>query len=135
TVGRALPHVEVRIVDPESGLDVARGEQGELWCRGYPVMRGYYAQPEATAAAVDAAGWLRTGDLARMDEHGYCRITGRVAELVRRAGETIDPHEIEDVLASHPKILDAQVFGVADAEVFAMPHVTADADLAAWVRL
>jgi fatty-acyl-CoA synthase len=135
TVGRALPHVELRIIEPESGRDVARGEQGELWCRGYPVMRGYYKLPEATAAAIDRDGWLHTGDLARMDEHGYCRLTGRVAEVVHRAGEAVYPREIEDLLASHPKIYDAQVFGVGDVQVFGMPYAATGEDLAAWVRL
>jgi fatty-acyl-CoA synthase len=135
TVGRALPHVEVRIVDPESGHDVARGEQGELWCRGYPVMRGYYKMPEATAAAIDRGGWLHTGDLARMDEHGYCRISGRMADVVRRAGERVYPREIEDLLQSHPKVRDAQVFGVGDAQVIGVPDPAAREDVAAWVRL
>ena len=135
TVGRALPHVEVRLVDPQSGRDVARGEQGELWCRGYPVMRGYYKLPEPTAAAIDREGWLHTGDLARMDEHGYCSLTGRVAEVVHRAGQVVNPREIEDLLASHPKIHDAQVFGVGDVQVFGVPSAVTDDDLAAWVRL
>jgi fatty-acyl-CoA synthase len=135
TVGRALPHVEVRIVDTASGREVARGEQGELRCRGYAVMRGYYKLPEATSAAIDRDGWLRTGDLARMDEHGYCRVTGRVADVVHRGGEAVYPREIEDLLASHPKVDDAQVFGVGDVHAFGMGDAATDEDVAAWVRL
>jgi fatty-acyl-CoA synthase len=127
TVGRALPHVEVRIVDPETGMDVPRGGQGELCCRGYLVMRGYYNMPEATAAAIDRAGWLHTGDLATMDEHGYCRITGRIKDMVIRGGENIYPREIEELLFTHPKVQDVQVFGVPDARF--------GEEIAAWIRL
>ena len=125
----------MRIVDPESGRDVARGAQGELWCRGYPVMRGYYKLPEATAAKIDGDGWLHTGDLARLDEHGYCRLGGRVEDVVRRGGEAIYPREIEDLLAAHPKIHDARVFGVGDAEILGMSSTATGEDVAAWVRL
>jgi fatty-acyl-CoA synthase len=127
TVGRALPHVELRIADRESGREVARGKQGELWCRGHLVMRGYYKMPEATAATIDRNGWLHTGDLATMDEHGYCRITGRVKDLVSRGGESVYPREVEELLGSHPKVQDAQVFGVPDTAL--------GEDLAAWIRL
>jgi len=127
TGGRALPHVEVRITDPASGRELGRGEEGELRCRGYVVMRGYYKMPEATAAAIDAAGWLHTGDLAVMDEHGYCRYTGRVSDVVVRAGERIDAREVEALLTSHPKVRDAQVFGVPDS-LFGE-------EIAAWIRL
>jgi fatty-acyl-CoA synthase len=127
TVGRALPHVELRIADRESGREVARGQEGELWCRGYLVMRGYYKMPEVTAATIDRNGWLHTGDLATMDEHGYCRIIGPVRDLVRRGGENVYPREVEEMLRAHPKVQDAQVFGVPDAVL--------GEDLAAWVRL
>jgi fatty-acyl-CoA synthase len=127
TVGRALPHVEVRIVDPETGHEVPRGMQGELCCRGYLVMRGYYNMPEATAAAIDRDGWLHTGDLATMDDHDYCRITGRIKDMVIRGGENIYPREIEEFLYSHPKVRDVQVFGVPDPRF--------GEELAAWIRL
>jgi fatty-acyl-CoA synthase len=126
SAGRALPHVEVKIADP-AGCELRRGEEGELCCRGYVVMRGYYAMPEATAAAIDDAGWLHTGDLATMDEHGYCRVTGRVSDLVVRAGERIDAREVLALLTSHPKVCDAQVFGVPDS-LFGE-------EVAAWIRL
>ncbi len=127
TVGRALPRVEVRVVDPASGREVPRGTQGELCTRGYLVMRGYYAMPDATAAAIDRDGWLHTGDLATMDEHGYCRITGRMKELVIRGGENVYPREIEALLDTHPKLRDAQVFGIPDPRL--------GEEVAAWVRL
>jgi fatty-acyl-CoA synthase len=127
TVGRALPHVEVRIVDPSTRREVARGAQGELCCRGYLVMRGYYKMPEATAAAIDRDGWLHTGDLATMDRHGYCRITGRIKDMVIRGGENVYPREIEEFLYTHPKVAEAQVFGVPDRQL--------GEELAAWIRL
>ncbi len=112
TVGRALPNVEVKIVDPGSGKEVARGVQGELCSRGYHVMKGYYKNPEATAEAVDPEGWLHTGDLATMDENGYCKITGRIKDMIIRGGENIYPREIEEFLYTHPNIKDVQVVGV-----------------------
>ncbi|VBB09220.1 amp-dependent synthetase/ligase [Lucifera butyrica] len=112
TVGRALPNVEVKIVDPETGREVPRGMQGELCSRGYNTMKGYYKLPEATAAAIDQDGWLHTGDLAIMDENGYCRITGRLKDMIIRGGENIYPREIEEFLYTHPKIKDVQVVGV-----------------------
>jgi len=114
TVGRALPGVEVRIVDPETGRDVPFGVQGELISRGYGVMKGYYKMPEATAAAIDKDGWLHTGDLATMDENGYCKITGRLKDMIIRGGENIYPREIEEFLYTHPWIKDVQVVGVPD---------------------
>jgi len=126
SAGRPLPHVEVKIAD-RAGCELGRGEEGELCCRGYVVMRGYYAMPEATAAAIDDAGWLHTGDLATMDEHGYCRITGRVSDLVVRAGERIDAREVQALLTAHPKVRDAHVFGVPDS-LFGE-------EVAAWIRL
>jgi fatty-acyl-CoA synthase len=112
TVGRALPNVEVKIVDPETGKEVPRGVQGELCSRGYNTMKGYYKMPEATAAAIDEDGWLHTADLAVMDNNGYCKITGRLKDMIIRGGENIYPREIEEFLYTHPKIKDVQVVGV-----------------------
>mgnify|MGYP001089914190 CR=1 FL=1 len=114
TVGRALPGVEVKIVDPACGDELPVGVQGELCTRGYLVMKGYYKMAEATAQAIDADGWLHTGDLAVMDEHGYCRITGRIKDMIIRGGENVYPREVEEYLFTHPKIADVQVFGVPD---------------------
>lgn len=114
SVGRALPDVEVKIVDPVSGLTLPSGQQGELCTRGYLVMRGYYKMPQETADAIDSEGWLHTGDLAVMDENGYCRITGRIKDMIIRGGENVYPREIEEFLYLHPDILDVQVFGVPD---------------------
>lgn len=114
TVGQALPGVEVRIVDPVSGIDVPAGVQGELWTRGFHVMAGYYKMPEATAAVLDADGWLRTGDLATMDAAGFCKITGRLRDMIIRGGENVYPREIEDFLRQHPKIADVHVVGLPD---------------------
>lgn len=112
TVGRALPNVEVKIVDPETGREVDRGIQGELCSRGYNTMKGYYKMPEATAAAIDEDGWLHTADLAVMNVNGYCKITGRLKDMIIRGGENIYPREIEEFLYTHPKIKDVQVVGV-----------------------
>ncbi|OPW99801.1 AMP-binding protein [Geobacillus sp. LEMMY01] len=114
TVGRALPGVEVKIVEPGTNKEVPRGVQGELCTRGYHVMKGYYNNPEATNEAINQDGWLHTGDLATMDENGYCRITGRLKDMIIRGGENIYPREIEEFLYKHPKILDVQVVGVPD---------------------
>lgn len=115
TVGRALPNVEVKIVEPGTNNEVPRGTQGELCTRGYHVMKGYYKNPEATMEALSEDGWLHTGDLAVMDENGYCKITGRLKDMIIRGGENIYPREIEEFLYTHPKILDVQVVGVPDA--------------------
>ncbi len=112
TVGRALPNVEVKIVDPATGAEMPIGEQGELCSRGYHVMKGYYKMPDATARAVDMDGWLHTGDLAIMDKNGYCKITGRIKDMIIRGGENIYPREIEEFLYSYPKVKDIQVVGV-----------------------
>jgi fatty-acyl-CoA synthase len=112
TVGRALPNVEVKIVDPVEGGDVAVGVQGELCTRGYHVMKGYYKNLDATEKAVSHDGWLHTGDLAIMDENGYCKITGRIKDMIIRGGENIYPREIEEFLYTHSKTLDVQVVGV-----------------------
>jgi fatty-acyl-CoA synthase len=114
TVGIPLPYTEVKIVDPASGATVACSTAGELCCRGYLVMKGYYKMPEKTAEAIDGQGWLHTGDLAAMDEHGYVRIVGRLKEMIIRGGENIYPAEIEEFLLHHPAVADAQVIGVPD---------------------
>ncbi|MDL2268974.1 AMP-binding protein, partial [Desulfosarcina sp. OttesenSCG-928-A07] len=113
TVGRAIANVEVKIVAPDGdGTPLPPNTQGELCSRGYHIMKGYYKMPEATAQAIDADGWLHTGDLAVMDENGYCRITGRIKDMIIRGGENIYPREIEEFLYTHPKIRDVQVVGV-----------------------
>jgi fatty-acyl-CoA synthase len=115
SVGPVLPELEVKIVDPVSGAELAQGERGELCCRGYNVMRGYYNNPEATRAAIDADRWLHTGDEASIDPHGYLRITGRIKDIIIRGGENIAPKEIEDRLREHPAVADAYVYGMPDA--------------------
>ncbi|RJQ78845.1 AMP-binding protein [Pseudonocardiaceae bacterium YIM PH 21723] len=127
TVGRVHPHLEIKIVDPATGLTLSRGEAGELCTRGYSVMLGYWEQPDKTAEALDSAGWMHTGDLAIMDSDGYLNITGRIKDMVIRGGENIYPREIEEFLYGHPDILDAQVIGVPDAKY--------GEELMAWVRL
>lgn len=112
TVGRALPNVEVKIVDPVSNEEVPRGVQGELCSRGYHIMKGYYKLPEATEKAIDKDGWLHTGDLAIMDQNGYCKITGRIKDMIIRGGENVYPREIEEFLYTNPKVKDVQVVGV-----------------------
>ncbi len=116
TVGRLLPHTEVKIVDVKTGKMVPRGSNGELCTRGYLVMQGYYNNPQATAETIDANGWLHTGDLATMDEDGYVRITGRIKEMIIRGGENIYPREIEEFLHTCPAIADVQVVGVPDVK-------------------
>ncbi len=127
TVGRVGPHLEVKVVDPETGRTVPRGTPGELCTRGYSVMLGYWDQPDKTAEAVDVAHWMHTGDLAVMDADGYLAITGRIKDMVIRGGENIYPREIEEFLYTHPDILDAQVIGVPDAKY--------GEELMVWVRL
>ncbi|MCT2582719.1 AMP-binding protein [Actinophytocola gossypii] len=114
TVGRVHPHLEVKVVDPETGRTVPRGEPGEFCTRGYSVMLGYWEEPAKTAEAIDAARWMHTGDLAVMDEDGYLNITGRIKDMVIRGGENVYPREIEEFLYTHPDVLDAQVIGVPD---------------------
>ena len=136
TVGKALPGVEARIVDPETGQEVGPEVQGELQTRSSMVMQGYYNMPEATAAAIDGEGWLHTGDLATVDEHGYYKITGRLKDMIIRGGENVYPREIEEFLYTHPKISDVQVIGVPDerfgeevmAWVMLKPGESADAE-------
>jgi fatty-acyl-CoA synthase len=114
TVGRVHPHVEVKVVDPVSGRIVPRGVPGELCTRGYSVMLGYWEDEAATSAAIDAARWMHTGDLATMDDDGYVAIVGRIKDMVIRGGENVYPREIEELLYTHPQIADAQVVGVPD---------------------
>jgi fatty-acyl-CoA synthase len=115
TVGRVQPHLEVKIVG-QDGQIVPRGETGELCTRGYSVMLGYWNDEARTREAVDSAGWMHTGDLATIDDDGYCRIVGRIKDMVIRGGENIYPREVEEYLYRHPDIQDAQVFGVPDAK-------------------
>jgi fatty-acyl-CoA synthase len=114
TVGQAMPHTEIKIVDPVSERTVARGESGEFRTRGYLVMSGYWDEPERTAEAIDSAGWMHTGDLATMDEDGYVRIVGRIKDMIIRGGENVYPREIEEFLYGHPAVADVQVVGVPD---------------------
>ena len=114
TVGRTMPQLESRIVDPATGEELERGQIGELCTRGYAVMAGYWNQPEKTAEAIDADGWMHTGDLARMDQDGYVVVEGRIKDMVIRGGENIYPREIEEFLYTHPSIQDVQVIGVPD---------------------
>ena len=125
TVGTVMPHVEVKIVDPATGLELPRGTSGELCTRGYSVMLGYWDEPAKTAEAVDTAGWMHTGDLAVMDAEGYVNISGRIKDMVIRGGENVYPREIEEFLYSHPDIADVQVVGV--------PDVKYGEELMAWV--
>lgn len=127
TVGRVLPHVESKIVDPDTGELVPRGEGGEYCTRGYHVMLGYWNDPEKTADAIDADGWMHSGDLATMDDDGYVNIVGRIKDMIIRGGENIYPREIEEFLCSHPAIADAQVIGVPDEKY--------GEELMAWVQL
>lgn len=113
TVGRVLPHIEVKVVDPATGVTQPRGSAGELCTRGYSVMLGYWNEPEKTAEVVDAGRWMHTGDLAVMREDGYVEIVGRIKDLIIRGGENVYPREIEEFLYAHPKIADVQVVGVA----------------------
>ncbi|WP_017585687.1 AMP-binding protein [Nocardiopsis ganjiahuensis] len=127
TVGRVGPHLEVKIVDPGSGVTVPRGTPGELCTRGYSVMLGYWKQPDKTAEAIDTGRWMHTGDLAVMDGDGYVSITGRIKDMVIRGGENIYPREIEELLYTHPDLLDAQVIGVPDERY--------GEELMVWVRM
>jgi fatty-acyl-CoA synthase len=127
TVGRVHPHLEVKVVDPETGLTVPRGTPGEFCTRGYSVMLGYWEEPEKTAEVIDPARWMHTGDLAVMDAEGYLNIVGRIKDMVIRGGENVYPREIEEFLYTHPDIVDAQVIGVPDERF--------GEELMAWVRL
>lgn len=114
TVGRVVPHLEIKVADPVTGQTVPRGVAGEFRTRGYSVMSGYWNDPEKTAEVIDADGWMHTGDLAVMDEAGYVQITGRIKDIVMRGGENISPREIEEFLYTHPDIVDGHVIGVPD---------------------
>ena len=114
TVGVVLPELEVKIIDPATSAERPAGQRGERCCRGYNVMKGYYNDPAATAKAIDADGWLHTGDEASIDAEGYVRITGRIKDLIIRGGENISPKEIEDCLRDHPAVADAYVYGLPD---------------------
>jgi fatty-acyl-CoA synthase len=126
TVGRVQPHIEAKIIDA-AGQIVPRGTPGELLTRGYSVMRGYWDDPEHTTEAIDAAGWMHTGDLAILDEEGYGNIVGRIKDMVIRGGENVYPREIEEFLYQHPKVQDVQVIGVPDARY--------GEEICAWIRL
>ena len=127
SIGRVHPHVEIKIVDPETGAVVERGTPGELCTRGYSVMLGYWRNDEKTAEAIDADGWMHTGDLAVMRPDGYCNIVGRIKDVVIRGGENIYPREIEEFLYTHPDVEDAQVVGVPDAKF--------GEEICAWIRM
>ena len=127
TVGRVHPHIEVKVIDPETGLVLARGTPGEMCTRGYSVMLGYWDEPEKTAEVIDAARWMHTGDLAIMDEAGYLNIVGRIKDMVIRGGENVYPTEVEEFLYTHPLIEDVQVIGVPDEKY--------GEELCAWVRV
>jgi fatty-acyl-CoA synthase len=115
TVGRVHPHVQVKIIDTQ-GRVTPRGTPGELLTRGYSVMRGYWGDAERTREAIDEGGWMHTGDLAVIDEQGYCNIVGRVKDMIIRGGENISPREIEEFLYRHPAVFDVAVVGVPDAK-------------------
>ena len=127
TVGKPMPHTELKIIDPKTGDIVPRGMPGEICARGYMIMEGYYKNPDATALAIDEKGWLHTGDLGVLDEDGYCKITGRIKDMVIRGGENIYPREVEEFLYTHPMISDAQVIGVPDLKY--------GEELMAWVKI
>jgi len=127
TVGRVHPHVEIKVVDSDSGRTLPRGEPGELLTRGYSVMLGYWDDPERTGEAIDAARWMHTGDLATMDADGYVNIVGRIKDMVIRGGENVYPREIEEFLYTHPDVMDAAVHGVPDARY--------GEEIMAWVQL
>ena len=127
SIGRAHPHVEVKIVDPDTGETVDRGEPGEFCTRGYSVMLGYWREDDKTAQAIDSDGWMHTGDLAVMRADGYCNVVGRIKDMIIRGGENIYPREIEEFLYTHPDIEDAQVIGV--------PDDTYGEEVCAWIRM
>jgi fatty-acyl-CoA synthase len=127
TVGSAHPHIEIKVLDPESGRVVPRGAAGEFCTRGYSVMLGYWNNDAATRAAVDSARWMHTGDLAVMDDDGYLNIVGRIKDMVIRGGENVYPREVEEFLYSHPAVSDVQVIGVPDQKY--------GEEIMAWVKL
>jgi len=127
SVGRVHPHLEIKIIDPESGRVVPRGQSGELCTRGYSVMLGYWDNPEATRHAIDAARWMHSGDLATMDESGYLNIVGRIKDMIIRGGENVYPREVEEYLYTHPSVSEVQVIGV--------PSEKYGEEVMAWVKL
>ena len=127
TVGRVHPHVEIKIVDPETGATVERGQSGEFCTRGYSVMVGYWNEDDKTREAIDGDGWMHTGDLAVMREDGYCQIVGRIKDMVIRGGENVYPREVEEFLYSHPDIDDVQVIGVPDDKY--------GEEICAWIKI
>ncbi len=127
TVGLASPHIELKVIDPDTGAIVPCGTQGEICYRGYNIMRGYYNNPEGTREVIDEARWLHSGDLATMDERGYCRITGRAKEMIIRGGENIYPREIEEFLFTNPKVRNVQIIGVPDEKY--------GEEIQAWIEL
>ncbi len=127
TVGRVHPHVEIKVVDPDTGRIVPRGAPGELCTRGYSVMLGYWNNAEATSQAIDAARWMHTGDLAVMDEEGYCNIVGRIKDMIIRGGENVYPREVEEFLYTHPAVAEVSVIGV--------PSEKYGEEVMAWVKL
>ena len=127
TVGRVLPHIEIKIIDPLTGETVGLNEPGEFCTKGYSVMLGYWNEPEMTAEAIDADGWMHSGDLAVMDDEMYASIVGRIKDMIIRGGENIYPREVEEFLYSHPDIVDVQVIGVPDEKY--------GEELVAWIRL
>jgi fatty-acyl-CoA synthase len=114
TVGCLLPDIEGKIIDPESGQELPVGTQGEIITRSACVMKGYYKMPEATTEAIDKDGWLHTGDLGKVDENGYFKVTGRIKDMIIRGGENIYPRELEEFLFTHPTVVNVQVIGIAD---------------------
>jgi fatty-acyl-CoA synthase len=127
TVGRVHPHVEVKVIDPETGLVLPCGATGELCTRGYSVMLGYWDAPDQTREVIDQARWMHTGDLAVLDEEGYLNIAGRIKDMIIRGGENVYPREVEEFLYTHPAIEDVQVIGVPDARF--------GEEICAWVKL
>jgi fatty-acyl-CoA synthase len=127
TVGRILPHLECKLVDPHTGAIVPRGTPGELCARGYAVMLGYWNDPASTSGAIDASRWMHSGDLAVMRDDGYVNIVGRLKDMIIRGGENVYPREIEEFLHTHPMVSDVQVIGVPDAKY--------GEEVCAWIRL
>ena len=137
SVGRVHPHVEIQIVDPETGKVCEQGATGEFCTRGYSVMQGYWNDPERTAEAIED-GWMRTGDLATIDAEGWCRITGRVKDMLIRGGENVYPAEVEAALDAHPAVRSSAVVGLpddADVQVIGVPDEKFGEELMAWIQL
>jgi fatty-acyl-CoA synthase len=127
TVGKPLQHTEIKIIDPDTGKVVPIGKQGEICVRGFQIMKGYHNKPIETKISIDDSNWLHTGDLGTLDEQGYCRITGRLKNIIIRGGENIYPREIEEYLHTHTDIIDVNVFGVPDDKY--------GEEIAAWIKI